>query len=160
MEPSSASGDERNDGSVSYEKSGRLEELLRQVFALAGEITKDQGLYQAMSADHTLGECTILRRAPVSASTGAREQHNRHGFLGQQNYEGIQEDKRDDSQSLSATSAVQEPFSPGTLTLSLDAMVEGDSSDSASCCLDTGSTASLAGRSPETTTQKNSLSSV
>lgn len=147
-----------DDDSGFSEKCERLEALLYRVFALAGEIAEDQGLVSPRPADELPGECIILRKGSVPDATGARQHHICHRFPGTLNYEGVEEE-RDGSRSPSAASAVQEPFSPGALALSLDAMVEGDSSDNASCCLDSGSATPFASRSPEKSTESSCLSS-
>ncbi|KUI72870.1 hypothetical protein VM1G_08450 [Cytospora mali] len=152
------SGNQHDNDSECTEKCGRLEQLLREVLALAGEIAEEKGQERAKSVDDLPGECIILRKASVANPTGAKQRTRRHSFPRPINF-GDVERESEESQDPPAESSVQEPFSPGTLALSLDAMVEGDSSDSGSCILDSGSSTPFANRLPEPN-KKSSLSSI
>ncbi|KUI61045.1 hypothetical protein VP1G_08239 [Cytospora mali] len=152
------SGNQHDNDNERTEKCGRLEQLLLEVLALAGEIAEDKEQERAKSVDNLSGECIILQKASVSNSARANQHIRRHSFPIPKNF-GDVEREGEERQIPPTESSVQEPFSPGTLALSLDAMVEGDSSDSGSCILDSGSSTPFANRLPETN-KKSSLSSI
>ncbi|ROV96303.1 hypothetical protein VMCG_07649 [Cytospora schulzeri] len=136
------SGGQRDNDTRVSEKCARLEGLLRQTLALAGEIAEDRGLERAGAVGQLSGEYIISRNNATM------------------NHEDVEEERKG-SRCPSAASSVQEPFSPGTPALSLDAMVEGDSSDGESCFLDSGPAPTPPGsRLPDTATKKSSLSSI
>ncbi|KAK7726116.1 hypothetical protein SLS63_007793 [Diaporthe eres] len=107
----------------SSDRYERLEELLRQTLTLAGEIAEDEG--------RTLtGECIIVRRRSNSDPTGGNRQDIRSRLLKRRKALKFDESEDSQSQSQSPASSVQEPFSPGSLAVSLDAVVEkGKTSD-------------------------------
>lgn len=132
-----------------YDKYERLEALLRQTLTLAGEITDDKGRPLP-------GECIIVRRRSNSDPTGASRQDIRRSLLKRRKAFNI--DESEDSQSQSPASSVQEPFSPASLAVSLDAVVEkGKTSDDDLCVLDTGSAASVTARFAEPPSNRSSL---
>lgn len=150
-----------NDNALS-QKCRRLEDLLHQALTLASAIAEDQAPPDsALSAGHIRGEDTTQLKASTPDPAGANQHQARHIFPGTQNDEAVDpKDKRGDTQtSPPPASTVQEPFSPGTLALSLDAMVEGDTPDggdcASSCCLDNSGPSSSS-----STTKKSSLSSI
>lgn len=150
--------DQRDNDTEFSEKCGRLEQLLHQALALAGEIAEDEARQRARSNGHLPGgACIIIRNAPGFDDIGAMRHAARHRFSNL----GIFPDHGEERQVIQCTSAapsVQEPFSPGTLAQSLDAIVEGEGSrsDSGSCFLDSGSTTAFASRSPELPSSKTS----
>lgn len=116
----------------------RLEELLRQTLTLAGEIADDKGRCLP-------GECIVVKRRSNSDPTGANRQDIRHSLLKRRKAFNIEECEHSQSQSQSPASSVQEPFSPASLAVSLDAVMEkGKTSDDDLCVLDTASAASVA----------------
>lgn len=138
----------RNDdgGPDRYE---RLEELLRQTLVLAGEIAEDQGRPLP-------GECIIVRKRSTSDPGGTNRNDVRRSLL--KRTKALKLDESEDSQSPSPASSVQEPFSPGSLAVSLDAVVEkGKTSDEDLCVLDNASTTSIAARFAEPLSNRSSL---
>lgn len=113
--------DNEDEASDKYE---RLGELLRQTLTLAGEIAEEKG--------HPL---IIVRRRTNTDPTGAHpsgpcRQGIRRGLLDRK--KALRLDDSEDSQAPSPSpgSSVQEPFSPGSVAVSLDAVVEkGKTSD-------------------------------
>lgn len=133
-------------GSNKYE---RLEELLRQTLTLAGEIAKDKGRPLP-------GECIIVQRRSNSEPTGANRQDIRLSLLKRR--KALRSDESEDSQSPSPASSVQEPFSPGTVAVSLDAVVEkGKTSNDDLCVLDDASATSVAARFADPPSNRSSL---
>lgn len=127
----------------------RLEELLRQTLVLAGETAEDQGRPLP-------GECIILRKRSNSDPGGANRKDVRRSLLKRR--KALKLDESEDSQSPSPASSVQEPFSPGSLAVSLDAVVEkGKTSDGDLCVLDNASTTSIAARFAEPISNRSSL---
>lgn len=168
------------------EKYTRLEDLLRQTLALAGEISETKALLKPVEP-YTAGgthtplpeECIVLRKtAEQPARGGGRVDVRRHsraryprrtlsGSSGSSNSsnssnsscksegnvrtigppaaaQGRTDDSElDDNASASASSSLlQEPFSPRSLALSLDAVVEGNCEKGHELvCLDAGSSA-------------------
>lgn len=128
--------DGNNSSSSPSEKYARLQDLLRQTLSLAGEIAEElssQGssIYSARAAADTCfsDERNVYRKFSRAASEppfGLRRQlstnHSRRKLR-------RSDDSGQDSSSLSAVSSMQEPFSPGSLAMSLDAIVEGKKSD-------------------------------
>lgn len=150
------------------DKYTRLEDLLRQTLALAGEISETKTPLKparpyAYAHAHLPGECIILRKTSATASEPAggfdvRRHSNtsypyrtrRRMIRGrmtaaaaaaaaaaapsptttatarkQSASDDDNEEEEEDSASVDSSS-VQEPFSPGSLALSLDAIVEGN----------------------------------
>lgn len=133
-------------GSNKYE---RLEELLRQTHTLAGEIAKDKGRPLP-------GECIIVQRRSNSEPTGANRQDIRLSL--HKRRKALRSDESEDSQSPSPASSVQEPFSPGTVAVSLDAVVEkGKTSNDDLCVLDDASATSVAARFADPPSNRSSL---
>lgn len=133
-------------GSDKYE---RLEELLRQTLTLAGEIAEDKGRPLP-------GECIIVRRRSNSEPNGANRQDIRLSLLKRR--KALRSDESEDSQSPSPASSVQEPFSPGTVAVSLDAVVEkGKTSNDGLCVLDNASATSVATRIAEPPSNRSRL---
>lgn len=123
------------------DKYARLSELLRQTLTLASEIAEDKG--------HSLpGECIIVQRRTNSDPTEAHpsesyRQDIRRSLLDRK--KALKLDDSEDSQvpSPSPGSSVQEPFSPGSVAVSLDAVVEkGKTSGDDLCILDNASATS------------------
>lgn len=138
--------DNEGGGSDKYE---RLEELLRQTLTLAGEIFEDKGR-------PIPGECIIVRRRSNSEPTGVNRQDIRLSLLKRR--KALRSDESEDSQSPSPASSVQEPFSPGTVAVSLDAVVEkGKTSNDDLCVLDNASATSVATRIAEPPSNRSSL---
>lgn len=154
---SSNQRDEKHDSSDKYE---RLEELLRQIFALAGEIAEDKGQERARAVGRLPGERFVLRKeASGSVPAGAEQQTINHIPPANANFQDVEE-QREGSQGPSAAAPVQEPFSPGTLALSLDAIVDHDRGPEG-LLIDSGSNTSLASpRSPETPNKNSGLLSI
>lgn len=129
----------------------RLEELLRQTLTLAGEIAEDKGRPLP-------GECIIVRRRSSSDPTGGNQQDIRSTLLKRRKALKLDESEDSQSQSQSPASSVQEPFSPGSLAVSLDAVVEkGKTSDNDLCVLDNASATSAAARFAEPPSNRTSL---
>ncbi|KAK7746509.1 hypothetical protein SLS53_002468 [Cytospora paraplurivora] len=155
---SSKQHDEDNGSPDKYE---RLEQLLHQIFALAGEIAADKGQGRARSDGHLPEECIVLRKeATGSVRTGTVQQTIEHTLPKTSSFPDDIEDKRNGSQGPSAARSVQEPFSPGTLALSLAAIAEHDRGPEGSFN-DSGSNTSLVSpRSPETPNKNHDLLSI
>lgn len=138
--------DNEDGGSDKYK---RLEELLRQTLTLAGEIAEDKGLPLP-------GECIVVRRRSNSEPTGANLQNIRLSLLKRR--KALKSDESEDSPSPSPASSVQEPFSPGTVAVSLDAVVEkGKTSNDDLCVLENASTTSVGARFAEPPSNRSSL---
>lgn len=134
----------------------RLQDLLQQTLALAGEIAEDEGRVLP-------GECIIVHTRsnsdPVGAQPpGAHRQDIRHSLL--ERRKALKLDDSEDSpiQSPSPASSVQEPFSPDPVAVSLDAVVEkGKTSDNDLCVLDNVSATSAAARFAEPSSNRSSV---
>lgn len=140
--------DNEDGGSDKYE---RLEELVRQTLTLAGAIAEDKGR-------RLPGECIIVRRRSNSEPTGANRQDIRFSLLKRR--KALKSDESEDSPSPSPSpaSSVQEPFSPGTVAVSLDAVVEkGKTSGNDLCVLDNASVTSATARFAESPSNRSSL---
>lgn len=138
--------DNEDGGSDKYK---RLEDLLRQTLTLAGEIAEDKGLPLP-------GECIVVRRRSNSEPTGGNRQDIRLSLLKRR--KALQSDESEDSQSPSPASSVQEPFSPGTVAVSLDAVMEkGKTSNDDLCVLDNASATSATARFAESPSNRSSL---
>lgn len=144
-------------GFESSEKYARLEDLLRQTITLAEEIVESrphETLAPSATSHQLPAECITLwktsRSGPVSSPyythlSSPVVANRKRLYTGEDSESGTSV-----APTPSAASSIQEPFSPGSLALSLDAIVEGKRCDSEMCCLDTSSTANLAsGRIPE-----------
>lgn len=143
--------DDEDGGSDRYE---RLEDLLRQTLTLAGEIAEDKGRPLP-------GECIIVRRRSNSDPTGANRQDIRRSLLKRREALKFDESEDSQSQSPSPASSVQEPFSPGSVAVSLDAVVEkGRTSDNNLCVLDNASATSVVARLAEPPSNRSSLLSI
>ena len=90
-----------------------------------------------------------MRKTPTSDPLGAKRRTVSHRLSTTGSIQSLREES-ENSQCPSAEPSVQEPFSPGVLALSLDAVVEENRSDNSSCLLDSGSTMSFASHLPET----------
>ncbi|KAL1848369.1 hypothetical protein Daus18300_013615 [Diaporthe australafricana] len=101
----------------SPDKYERLEELLRQTLRLAGEIAESKGRRLA-------DERIILRKRSSSDPAAAKRPDIRRSLLKTRNDLSMDDSENSQSQSQSPASSVQEPFSPGALAVSLDAVVE------------------------------------
>ncbi|KAJ4416265.1 hypothetical protein N0V82_006869 [Gnomoniopsis sp. IMI 355080] len=128
--------DEIPDTSSRDEKYNQLEDLLRQTLSLAGKIAEELSSQRlsrvsvtGVGHTQTPGEWIVLRKTSRRASeptfqflqqSSTAHQHRKY----RPSYESEQE-----STSPSAGSSMQEPFSPGSLAMSLDAIVEGKKSD-------------------------------
>lgn len=135
----------------SSDRYERLEELLRQTLMLAGEIAGDEGRPLP-------GECIIVRRRSNSDPTGGNRQDIRSGLLKRRKALKFDESEDSQSQSQSPASSVQEPFSPGSLAVSLDAVVEkGKTSDNDLCVLENASATSAVARFAEPLSNGSSL---
>ncbi|KAJ4396650.1 hypothetical protein N0V93_000871 [Gnomoniopsis smithogilvyi] len=118
------------------EKYNHLEDLLRQTLRLAGEISEelsreDPSRISAARAGYTQtsGECIVLRTTSRTASEPTF-QLRRQSSTGKKHRKlRPSDDSEQNSTSPSAASSMQEPFSPGSLAMSLDAIVEGKRSD-------------------------------
>ncbi|KAI7784889.1 hypothetical protein LA080_008920 [Diaporthe eres] len=142
--------DHEDRGSDRYE---RLEELLRQTLTLAGEIAEDEGRPLP-------GECIIVRRRSDSDPGGGNRQDIRSRLLKRRKALKFDASEDSQSQSQSPASSVQEPFSPGSLAVSLDAVVEkGKTSDNDLCVLDNASATSAVARFAEPLSNRSSLPS-
>lgn len=125
------------------EKYSRLEDLLRQTLSLAGEIAETAAGQRPSRASnthpghtHIPGECIVLRKASqtiseptielISRRPSSRRPRPKSRLLALNNSE-------EESRSASIPPLMQEPFSPGSLAMSLDAVVEGKRSDGLSC---------------------------
>lgn len=164
------SDDSPSSPSSQEEKYARLESLLCQTLALAGEISETKTPLKPIrpytaggTHTHLPGECIILRKtcsAAVSEPTGngvsrgafdvrrhssTNYPHHigRHGraiklsltpptMLGRQ----TDNDREDESSDSVESSSIQEPFSPGSLAMSLDAVVENNRSRDELVCLE------------------------
>lgn len=145
---SKPSPDNEDGGSDKYE---RLEELLRQTLTLAGEIAEDKGRPLP-------GECLVVRRSSNSDPTGENRQDISSRMLKRRKDLKFDESEDSQSQSQSPASSIQEPFSPGSLAVSLDAVVEkGKTSDNDFCVLDNASTTSAVARLAEPPSNRTSL---
>lgn len=135
----------------SSDRYERLEELLRQTLTLAGEIAEDKGRPLP-------GECIIVRRSSNSDPTGGNRQDIRSRLLKRRKALKFDESEDSQSQSQSPASSVQEPFSPGSLAVSLDAVVEkGKTSDNDLCVLDNASATSAVARFAEPPSNRSSI---
>lgn len=130
---SKAHPDNRDEASDKYE---RLEELLRQTVILAGEIAEGKGRPLP-------GECIVVRRRSNSDPAGAHLLGSYRYDIRRSLLERRKALKLDDSEdspgpSPSPESSVQEPLSPGSVAVSLDAVVEKGktSNDDDLCVLD------------------------
>lgn len=135
----------------SSDRYERLEELLRQTLTLAGEIAEDEGRPLP-------GECIIVRRRSNADPTGSNRQDIRFRLLKRRKALKLDESEDSQSQSPSPASSVQEPFSPGSLAVSLDAVVEkGKTSDNDLCVLDSAPATSAVARFAESPSNRSSL---
>lgn len=139
------------------EKYNRLEDLLRQTLGLAGEIaeTSSQRQYRTTTTlparhTHVPGECIVLRKTSQTVSEPTielgRRSSSRHPR--RKSRLPVFNDSEEGSVSASVAPSMQEPFSPGSLAMSLDAVVEGERSDDQVCF---ENPASLADTLPEST---------
>lgn len=140
--------DTEDGGSDRYE---RLEDLLRQTLTLAGEIAEDNG--------RTLpGECIIVRRRSNADPSGANRPGVLRSLLKTRKALKLDESEGSPSQSPSPASSVQEPFSPGSVAVSLDAVVEnGKTSGDDLCVLDNAPATSGLARFAEPPSNRSSL---
>ncbi|ROW07632.1 hypothetical protein VPNG_06872 [Cytospora leucostoma] len=158
---SSISSNQRHEDNDSSDKYEQLEGLLHQVFVLAGEIAEDKAQQRTRSDGQLPGECIVLRKeATGPVPTGTEQQTIEHILPETSSFLDEIEEEENGSQGPSAAPSVQEPFSPGTLALSLDAIVEDDTGTEGSFN-DSGSNTSLASpRSPETPNKNHALLSI
>ncbi|KAJ0120241.1 hypothetical protein J7T55_001098 [Diaporthe amygdali] len=141
----------RDDEAECCDEYERLEKLLRQTLTLAGEIVESKGRPLP-------GECIALRKRAISDPTGARPHDIRSSLLKRRN--DLVDDESEDSQSTSPSpaSSVQEPFSPASLAVSLDAVVEqGGRTQNDLCVLDNASNTSVAALLAEPTSNRSSI---
>lgn len=143
--------DDEDGGSDRYE---RLEDLLRQTLTLAGEIAEDKGRPLP-------GECIVVRSMSNADPTGENRQDIRRCLLKRRKALKFDESEDSQSQSPSPASSIQEPFSPGSVAVSLDAVVEkGRTSDNDLCVLDNASATSVVARLAEPPSNRSSLLSM
>lgn len=140
----------RNDNGGS--RYGRLESLLRQTFAVAGEIAEKEGRKRASSVEPLPGESTVIKKA-VGSDTIKPRRHSSAVAMAQRKKRCSADDG---GFTHSAESSMQEPFSPGALALSLDAILEGNRSDTELCCIGSSSPTSFPGRMSESPVLQNS----
>ncbi|CAN8105961.1 unnamed protein product [Discula destructiva] len=130
------------DSSPIEEKYSRLEDLLRKSLGLAGEIAETVSRQRQSRTSATLpghahlpGECVVLRKTSQPVSDPmielSRRSSSRHP-RGKSRLRAFN-DSEEDSPSASVAPSMQEPFSPGSLAMSLDAVVEGKRSDDLRC---------------------------
>jgi hypothetical protein len=145
--------DNEGEASDMYE---RLEELLRQTVTLAGEIVEDKGCLLA-------GECIVVRRRSNSDPTGAQPMGPYRHDIRRSLLAGRQALKPDDSEDIpgpspSPESSVQEPFPPGSVAVSLDAVMEkGKTPDDGLCFLGNASPTSVTSCFVEQSSNRSSL---
>lgn len=125
------------------EKYSRLEDLLRKTLCLAGEIAEEEASGQrtcgpsAVLPGHTRipGECILLRKTLQIPSEPFTERSRRSSsrLPRGSSRRSVFNESGDGSRSASAAPSMQEPFSPGSLAMSLDAVVEGEKSRDLRC---------------------------
>lgn len=143
-----------NEDEVS-DKYERLGNLLRQTVTLVGEIAEDKGRPLP-------GECIIVRRRLNSEPNGANSPAHRHdirrSLLDRRKAWKLDDSEDSPPASPSPSSSVQEPFSPGSVAVSLDAVVEtGKTSDDDLCVLDNASATSATPCFAESASNRSSL---
>lgn len=128
--------DEIPDTFSADEKYGHLEDLLRRTLSLAGEIAEDlsnQHLSGATTASfghsRNCEEYIVLQKTPRIASEPKFHNRRQSSTSHRHRKIGPSDDSQGDSTSPSAASSMQEPLSPGSLAMSLDAIIEGKRSD-------------------------------